>query len=127
MNTLPTRRRATRCSQGSGAETVARRLRILLTAPPAPPPPSVAAPEDGDANEVQDGAPAAPEAVEVPFVAPHFSVGVGAYCGKGPLPDDALLAVAEKALAFARLNDGERLVRYDVATAAEREVPGQSA
>ncbi len=114
-------------TDGSGAETVAKRLRMLLTAPPERPARPVAAPGDGESDEELDGLPPAPDAAEEPFVPPHFSVGVGAYIGKGALPDDALLAVAEKALTFARLNDGERLVRYDVAALSDREAGGPSA
>jgi len=107
-------------TDGVGGETVARRLRLLLAAPPQPTVPIAAEPSQGGTQ----GPPTVPEVVGPPFIAPRFSVGVATYCGKGPLADDALLAVAERAVAFARMSDGERLVRYDVASAADRQAPG---
>ena len=99
-------------TDGAGADMVARRLRAMLQAaaqqaPVAPPDMELdAAPPPGPDETMPEAEPAVPPLV----------VGVATYCGKGKLADDALLATAERALAFALLqHDGERLVRYDVA------------
>jgi diguanylate cyclase (GGDEF)-like protein len=43
-----------------------------------------------------------------------LTIGMACYCGKGKLAEDALLQTAEQAMAFAQMNGGNRMVRFDV-------------
>jgi GGDEF domain-containing protein len=124
-------------TDGAGADTVARKLQqaawacLANSAPPAAPAqpgldgstlelaptrpdPDAEAGDDtddpadqgiGDAGEIV--APPRPEPTEI------MNVGISAYNGKGVLADDALLKAAERAVAFAALNAGDRVVRFD--------------
>lgn len=107
-------------TDGAGADVVARNLQAAAGAAlrPAPPAPEVTAGEAGEEPDAEDAAapanspdPATPEteAAEPPAI----NVGIAAFNGKGGLTHGALLAAAERAVHYAAINGGDRVVRFD--------------
>lgn len=101
-------------TDGAGADTVARKLqraaRAAVLGEHAPV--SAALPAELGAGEAEAEAldiPQSPDADDGPFI----NVGIAAYNGKGVLEQGALLAAAERAIEYAALNGGERIVRFD--------------
>ena len=130
-------------TDGAGADTVARNLQQAAHAAlaEAPAPAAVqpaglddAAPSGDERGAVAPGAAAADDDHDN-FESPGddhdhdhdpdhgravVNVGISSYNGKGGLADDGLLKAAERAVAFAAMNGGDRVVRFDPGADAAR-------
>jgi GGDEF domain-containing protein len=114
-------------TDGAGADTVARNLQRAAqaalaarraTVPAAKPATAPAAegpdgPTQAPPQAADNGTTAPPETEQGEVDGEIINVGISSYNGKGVLSDDALLKAAERAVAFAAMNGGDRVVRSD--------------
>lgn len=124
-------------TDGAGADTVARNLQSAARASlngEAEAAPVLTEGLDGSTENPFAESEAVPELAEdggeagfdavAEFEGEFVNIGISSYNGKGVLLDGALLSAAERAVAFAALNGGDRIVRFDPGAETARQQAG---